>query len=104
MFRDDVTMLKGSHLLQFGGTYQHNFNWHQRTDNGGGINYYTVYQLGDSAGAGLIDLSTYNGGTSKLFSAPGFTGTTFKRDVAAVLGMVTDSQVAYTRTGSNLAL
>ena len=39
MFRDDVSMLKGNHLFQFGGTYQHNFNWHQRTDNGGGINY-----------------------------------------------------------------
>ena len=104
MFRDDVTMLKGSHILQFGGTYQHNFNYHQRTDNGGGINYYTVYQLGDSAGAGLIDLTTYKGGTSKLSAAPGFGGTTFRRDVAAVLGMVTDSQVAYTRTGANLTL
>lgn len=104
MFRDDVTMMKGNHLFQFGGTYQHNFNWHQRTDNGGGINYYPVYQLGDSSGAGLIDLSTYNGGPSLLSTAPGFGGTTFKRDVAAVLGMVTDSQIAYTRSGANLAL
>ncbi len=104
MFRDDVTMLKGNHLLQFGGTYQHNFNWHQRTDNGGGINYYPVYQLGDSSGAGLIDLMTANGGASMLSGAPGAGGRTWSRDVAAVLGMVTDSQVAYTRSGRNLAL
>ena len=50
MFRDDVSMLKGNHLFQFGGTYQHNFNWHQRTDNGGGINYQPVYQLGTTQG------------------------------------------------------
>ena len=42
-FRDDVSWLKGNHLLQFGGQYQHNWNYHQRTDNGGGINYYPVY-------------------------------------------------------------
>ncbi len=104
MLRDDVTVLKGNHLFQFGGTYQHNFNWHQRTDNGGGINYYPVYQLGDSNGAGLIDLSTYNGGASLLKTAPGFGGRTFGRDVAAVLGMVTESQIAYTRSGASLTL
>ena len=43
MVRDDVSNLKGNHLLQFGGTYQHNWNQHQRTDNGGGINYAPVY-------------------------------------------------------------
>ena len=52
MFRDDVSMLKGNHLFQFGGNYQHKFNWHQRTDNGGGINYQPVYQLGTTKGAG----------------------------------------------------
>ena len=34
------------HMIQFGGMYQHNFNWHQRTDNGSGINYHPVYWLG----------------------------------------------------------
>ena len=46
MFRDDVTWLHGKHLIQFGGMYQNNYDQHQRTDNGGGINYQTVYQLG----------------------------------------------------------
>ena len=58
MIRDDATWLHGKHMIQFGGMYQHNFNWHQRTDNGGGINYYPVYQLGTTSGAG-IDMSGY---------------------------------------------
>ncbi len=96
-FRDDVTMLKGNHLIQFGGQYQHNFNYHQRTDNGGGINYSPTYQLGDSAGAGLINLSG--------LQAAGYpSSTTAGRVAAAVLGIVTDSQIAYTRAGNALTL
>ena len=98
--RDDVTILKGNHLLQFGGQYQHNWNYHQRTDNGGGINYSLTYQLGDATGAGLVDLSSiyaagFNGGVSS---------TTTDRALAAVLGIVTDSQIAYTRSGAALNL
>jgi hypothetical protein len=93
---DNVSVLKGNHLLQFGGQYQHNFDYHQRSDNGGGINYTTTYQLGDSSGAGQVDMSALGGGYP--------TSTTAKRDAAAVLGIVTDSQTAYTRSGSNLAL
>jgi hypothetical protein len=92
--RDDLTMLHGNHLLSFGGIYQHNYDYHQRTDNGGGINYYPVYQLGDSAGAGLVDTSA--------LGLP--SGTTPARLAAAALGIVTDSQIAYTRSGANLAL
>ena len=36
LVRDDVTMIKGNHLFQFGGTYQRNFDYHMRTDNGVG--------------------------------------------------------------------
>jgi Carboxypeptidase regulatory-like domain len=96
MFRDDVTWLHGKHLLQFGGMYQHNWNGHRRTDNGGGINYYPVYQLGTAAGAG-IDMGGY--------IPTGVTNTpTWGRDYAAVMGIVSISQVAYTRSGKNLAL
>ena len=48
MIRDDISTLKGNHLFQFGGTYQHNWDHHQRTDNGGGINNQIVYELGDA--------------------------------------------------------
>ena len=95
-FRDDITMLKGNHLFTFGGAYQRNYDWHQRSDNGGGINYTPTYQLGDSTGGGLIDFSA---------TLPaGATSSKWARDSAAVLGIVTDSQIAYTRAGANLAL
>ena len=58
--RDDVTMLKGNHLFTFGGAYQRNWDWHQRSDNGGGINYQATYQLGDSAGGGLVNFASTN--------------------------------------------
>jgi len=95
--RDDVTLLKGNHIFSFGGQYQHNFNHHQRTDNGGGINYTLTYQLGDSAGAGLVDMSALD--------AAGYpAGKTANRIAAAALGIVTDAQVAYTRAGNSLTL
>ena len=95
-FRDDVTMLKGNHLFTFGGAYQRNYDWHQRSDNGGGINYQPTYQLGESSSGGLVGFgSTLPAGVNPK---------TWGREVAAVLGIVTDSQIAYTRAGSNLAL
>jgi hypothetical protein len=89
-------MLKGNHLFTFGGAYQRNYDWHQRSDNGGGINYQPTYQLGDSAGGGLVDFSTTN--------PAGVSSKTWGRDAAAILGIVTDSQIAYTRSGANLTL
>jgi hypothetical protein len=95
-FRDDITMLKGNHLYTFGGSYQHNFNWHQRSDNGGGINFTPVYQLGDSVGGGLVDFSSTQPITARA--------SRWARDSAAVLGIVTDAQIAYTRSGPTLTL
>jgi hypothetical protein len=92
-FRDDLTYLKGNHLFQFGGQYQRNFDYHERSDNGGGINFTPTYQLG---GSGTIDLSGLLGGfpvSSKSTHA-----------AAALYGMVSNSQVAYTRQGPTLAL
>jgi hypothetical protein len=96
--RDDLTKLKGNHLVQFGGQYQHNFAFHQRTDNGGGINFTTTYQLGDSSGGGLVSLPGLAAAGVPVSS------TTNARMVDAVLGIVTDAQVAYTRSGNNLTL
>lgn len=98
--RDDISMLHGNHLFQFGGSFQHNFNWHERSDNGGTINYNNVYQLGDALGAGLLQ-----GQISEVKPAGfGSSSTGWGRYVSSVLGIVTDSQIAYTRSGSNLAL
>jgi len=60
MIRDDLSMLKGNHLFQFGATYQHNFDYHERDDSGGAINAYPVYSLGDgSNGASGISATAY---------------------------------------------
>jgi len=95
MFRDDVSWLHGKHLIQFGGIYQKNYDQHQRTDNGGGINYYPVYQLGTSGGSGI---------NMTGFVPAGVPSTTWGRDYAEIMGIVSISQVAYTRAGKNLTL
>jgi hypothetical protein len=94
-FRDDLSLLKGNHLFQFGGTYQHNWNFHSRTDNGGGINFQPVYQLGTTADAGIT-----------VATPAGFSGSAkdWGRDYAATLGIVSIAQQVYTRAGANLAL
>ena len=97
MIRDDVSNLHGNHLFQFGGTYQHNFNWHQRTDNGGGINYAPVYELGEgAAGSGLASDLGICTATRDIANCGALT--------AAALGIVSIAQDAYTRTGTNLTL
>ena len=96
MVRDDISMLKGNHLFQFGGQYQHNFNWHQRTDNGGGINYQPVYQLGIGGSGSGLSTDVPLCATSSVPNCGALT--------AAVLGMVSISQVAYTRSGPDLTL
>jgi len=99
--RDDWTMLKGNHVMSFGGAYQRNWDYHQRSDNGGGINYTPTYQLGQAlgggnVGGGLVDFSSTlpNGVNSNQWGALN----------AVVLGIVTQSQIAYTRQGADLAL
>jgi len=97
--RDDLTLIKGNHLFQFGGQYQHNFNYHERSDNGGGVNFTPTYRLGESGGSGVgnLDLSD--------LQANGYpSGVGASRLAAAALGIVTTSQVAYTRQGPTLAL
>ncbi len=100
MVRDDVSWAKGKHFFQFGGTYQHNWDYHQRTDNGGGINYQTVYWLGASVG-------TTNGMDMTGYVPAAITASqlsNYKRDYGTVLGVPGVTQIAYTRTGSSLTL
>jgi hypothetical protein len=95
-FSDNLTKLKGDHLIQFGGQYQHNFNYHQRSDNGNAINFTTTYQVGDSSGGGLISYTGLN--------AAGLGSVTSNSNDARLLdayfGMVTDTQVANTYSKS----
>jgi len=98
--RDDITKLKGNHLIQAGGQYQHNFNYHQRTDNGNSINYSTTYQIGDSSGGGNIAYSATGIGSVGAGTAA------YARLLDTYYGFVTDTQVAntYANSGGTLTL
>jgi hypothetical protein len=107
MIRDDVSWVKGTHFLQFGGTYQHNFNWHLRTDNGGSVNNEIVYDLaagggtnGNNVGSG-VDMTGYV--PAAISGVGGNTVKNWYRDYATILGIPSLTQVAYTRTAPDLA-
>ena len=102
-FRDDVSMLKGNHLFQFGGYYQHNFDYHQRNDSGGTINAYPVYSLGNNTHGGLVTGTLAACGAK---NAAGKTTTINNCDALAAndLGIVSIASQMFTRTGTNLAL
>ncbi len=98
--RDDLSLLKGNHLIQFGGSYQHNFNYHQRTDNGASINYTPTYLIGDSGGGGNVN---YNQGLQNVGATANIA---YARILDTYYGIVTDTQVAntYANVGGKLTL
>ncbi len=93
--RDDLTLLKGNHLVQFGGQFQHNYNYHQRTDNGASINYTPTYQIGDGGGGGNIAYSATGLGMVGASVAAN------ARQLDTYFGLVTDTQVANTYANVN---
>jgi len=96
-FRDDLTMLKERHLLQLGGIYQRNFDYHMRTDNGSGIVNWTVYQV--TSGAGINMPPAY-----VPAALPATQVNNWNSLYAQVLGLVAQPQTLYTRQGANLDL
>lgn len=100
MFRDDLTKISGKHLFTFGGIYQRNFDTHERIDNGGAINIFEQYLVGQGTG------NTLSGIDMSAFTPAGISDTNKYGDLYAnILGMVTSTQKLYTRgTGSTLAL
>jgi hypothetical protein len=98
-FTDNLTKLKGDHLIQFGGQFQHNWNYHQRTDNGASINFTPTYQIGGDATGGNIAYSSSNiGGVA--------TTGNYRRLADTYYGFVTATQVAntYNNSGGTLSL
>ena len=94
MIRDDVTWVKGNHLIQFGGLIQRNFDYHTRTDNGSTVNNQIVYQIAFNSITGF----TFPG------AVPTAQQSLFKNLTASVYGLVGLTQVIYTRSGSDLSL
>lgn len=96
-FRDDLSLLKGNHLLQFGGLYERNFDFHSRNDNGNGIDSSIVYQIAQGPGVAMS-------GTYRPKGLPSGQNNTWDNLYAEVLGIVDQPQVAYTRAGQQLNL
>jgi hypothetical protein len=95
---DNLSMLRGNHLFQYGGSYQRDFDYHMRTDNGIGINNQIIYWLGNY-GQGNWTNSPYIPTT-----VPSSQYSSYENLYGEVLGIVAQSQVAYTRAGSALNL
>jgi hypothetical protein len=92
--RDDVTTLKGNHLFQFGGSYGRNFDYHSRTDNGSGVNNQISY-LSTNSG---INFSPSSGVSYVPTTVPSTYATTFQNYYSYVLGLLSSTQVMYTRS------
>src|SRR5262245_59286028 len=99
-FRDDLSLVEGNHVLQFGGQYQRNFNFHQRNDNGQGIMAANVYQITNNPG-----LTFTAGGVNYIPSTvPSNQSSTWQTLYAQVLGIVGQPQTLYTRKLPDLSL
>jgi hypothetical protein len=94
--KDDLIHIKGNHVFGFGGTYQRNFDYHSRTDNGAGVNNQVSYL---STSAGFTNWANYTPST-----VPSSQNSSYQTYYSEVLGMLSSTQVMYTRAGQNLAL
>ena len=102
VFRDDLTMVQGNHVFQFGGQFEHNWDAHRRNDNGQGIMAANVYQVGASSGSAAVGLTMP--GTFVPAGIPSGQINNYKNLYAEVLGIVTQPQSLFTRAVSDLSL
>ncbi len=97
MYKDDLTKIVGNHVIQFGGNFGRNFDYHARNDNGQGINTSPVDQIVNGSG---IQYSAAN----YPVGLPTSQVSTWQKYYTEVLGIVNQPQVLYTRSGANLTL
>lgn len=102
VFRDDLSLASGNHIFTFGGQWEHNWDAHQRNDNGQGIMAAYVYQVGGSSGSAAPGFAIPAG----LIPAavPSNQVNNYKNLYAEVLGIVTQPQSLFTRSVSDLSL
>lgn len=99
MYRDDLTWIKGSHTIQFGGMYLRNNDTHKRNDNGGSINTYEQYLIGEGNGTPLSSLGISMSG----YVPAGVSANKYGNLYSMVLGMVDSTQGLFTRGLGSLA-
>ncbi|HLJ45155.1 MAG TPA: carboxypeptidase regulatory-like domain-containing protein [Bryobacteraceae bacterium] len=94
---DNLSYLHGNHLFQFGGSYLRNFDYHARNDNGVGIDTSIVYQL-SGVGVNSAAYTLPNG------AQPTYNLANYAFMYNELMGIVSQSQVMYTRSGNSLTL
>jgi hypothetical protein len=105
MIRDDVTLLRGNHLFQFGGLYQRNYDYHTRTDNGSTVNNQIVYQIASNNISFTGVIPSVCSATAPVNPCiPSAQQSLYRNLASSVLGLVGLTQVIYTRSGSDLSL
>ena len=97
LYKDDLTKIMGNHVIQFGGNYQRNFDYHARNDNGQGINTSPVYQILNGPG---IQYSS----AERPVGLPSSQVGTWNRYYSEILGIVNQPQQLFTRSGAMLSL
>ncbi|MBZ5604436.1 MAG: carboxypeptidase-like regulatory domain-containing protein [Acidobacteriia bacterium] len=93
---DSVSHLHGNHLIQYGGSYLRNYDYHARNDNGVGIFSDPVYQVGGTN----LNTAAYVLPTGAATSNQSAYPIMFNE----ITGLVNQTQVMYTRSGQNLTL
>jgi hypothetical protein len=96
-YRDDLNLLHGNHFMQFGASYERNYDFYTRNDNGIATDASLVYQIGYGSG---ITFPTANLPTG----LPSSQLNNYENLYSEVLGIVDQPQVMYTRSGANLSL
>jgi Carboxypeptidase regulatory-like domain/TonB dependent receptor len=92
-YRDDLTWIKSSHLIQIGGSYLRNNDTHKRNDNGGTINTYEQYLIGEGNGVSLASQQINMAG----YVPAGVSANKYGNLYSMVLGMVDSTQGLFTR-------
>jgi len=96
--KDDVTMLKGNHLFAFGGSYQRNNDYFSKSDNGSTVNNQVSY-LSTSAGFNWTSPVNYI-----PTSIPSSSYAGYESYYTFLTGMISSTQVMYTRALPNLSI
>ena len=110
--RDDLSLIHGNHLFQFGGMYQHIWDAHERDDNGVSTFTNLTYVSGGSSfsamalplGSNWAPPTCPTGSRTAVNCLPNTQLTAWTQLYEEALGIVTLPQVIASRSGPNLAL
>lgn len=96
-YRDDLNQVWGNHLFRYGASFTRDGDFYTRNDNGIATDADLTYQIGQGSGINMT-------GPYLPAGLPAAQITNYTNLYAEVLGIVSQSQVMYTRSGTALNL